>query len=305
MESGNENKAIVVAQQAQLPAALPTAAILEQVQSIQDIMHRVMRDGEHYGKIPGCGPKPSLLKPGAEKLAMTFRLCPKIYEEIVDLAGSHREARVKVELYSVGGNFLGSGIGSCSTMEAKYRYRSESTGKPVPKEYWDSRDSTLLGGPDFSARKVEGKWIVYHRVEHDNPADHWNTVVKMAKKRAYVDAILTVTAASDIFTQDVEEMVEPETIPAEDAKAKLPVQATSDLLTQKQLSLIGVLEKQLGLNENPELLRNMLKEDFGVDSHKKLTKQQASELISNFKSAIQKRDQMDGPEASTSDFYPE
>jgi hypothetical protein len=51
-------------------------------------------------------------------------------------------------------------------------------------------------------------------VEHDNPADYYNTVLKMAKKRAHVDAILTATAASDIFTQDVEDM--PEVIPGAD-----------------------------------------------------------------------------------------
>jgi hypothetical protein len=46
------------------------------------------------------------------------------------------------------------------------------------------------------------------KVEHDNPADYYNTVLKMAKKRAHVDAVLTATAASDIFTQDVEDMPE-------------------------------------------------------------------------------------------------
>ena len=44
------------------------------------------------------------------------------------------------------------------------------------------------------------------KVEHDNPADHYNTVLKMAKKRALVDAVLTATAASDIFTQDLEDI---------------------------------------------------------------------------------------------------
>jgi hypothetical protein len=43
--------------------------------------------------------------------------------------------------------------------------------------------------------------------ENEDPADCYNTVLKMAKKRAYVDAMLTATAASDIFTQDIEEMI--------------------------------------------------------------------------------------------------
>ncbi len=44
------------------------------------------------------------------------------------------------------------------------------------------------------------------RKENPDIADTYNTVLKMAKKRAFVDASLTATAASDIFTQDVEDM---------------------------------------------------------------------------------------------------
>mgnify|MGYP003149563669 CR=1 FL=1 len=37
-------------------------------------------------------------------------------------------------------------------------------------------------------------------------ADVYNTVLKIGKKRALVDAVLTVTAASDLFTQDIEDL---------------------------------------------------------------------------------------------------
>jgi hypothetical protein len=39
-----------------------------------------------------------------------------------------------------------------------------------------------------------------------HPADLANTVLKMAKKRAFVDAVLTGTAASSIFGQDLEDV---------------------------------------------------------------------------------------------------
>jgi hypothetical protein len=48
----------------------------------------------------------------------------------------------------------------------------------------------------------------------------------MAKKRSLVDAVLTVTAASDIFTQDVEEMVENGTIKPKENRP--PVQETKE-----------------------------------------------------------------------------
>ena len=86
----------------------------------------------------------------------------------------------------------------------------------MPRAYWDVRQEDpakaqeLIGGKGFSVKKVDGQgWMIARggeKVEHDNPADHYNTVLKMAKKRALVDAVLTSTAASDIFTQDLEEI---------------------------------------------------------------------------------------------------
>src|SRR4030095_3785846 len=127
---------------------------------------------------------------------------------------------IRCELYHVQtGMFMGSGLGSCSTLEAKYRWRTgpkTATGKPVPREYWDLRNSdpvkavALLGGKGFTVGKNEaGVWEIFEageRIEHDNPADYYNTVLKIAKKRAHVDAVLTATAASDIFTQDLEDV---------------------------------------------------------------------------------------------------
>lgn len=198
--------------------AVNIADIKAQVNLIQHVMREVMAEGEHYGTIPGCGEKKSLLKPGAEKLMLTFRLANDVDVDMIDLFGGHKEYRVKVTLYAPTGQRLGTGIGSCSTMEGKYRFRvgpTELTNKPVPKAYWDirkenpTRAQDMLGGKGFTTKKDEtGNWMIARqgeRVEHDNPADYYNTVLKMAKKRGLVDAVLTSTAASDIFTQDIEE----------------------------------------------------------------------------------------------------
>ncbi len=213
------------------PAALETsgamspAGVIEQVALIQHVMSAVMTDGQHYGTIPGCGDKPTLLKPGAEKLAMTFRLAPTLTIERTEQAGGHREYLVRCQLVSItSGQIMGEGVGSASTMESKYRWRTEATGKPVPEAYWHHRDPDLLGGHAFSPRKKGGKWEIYHKVENADIADTYNTVLKMAKKRAFVDAVLTVTAASDLFTQDIEELgvaaAEITPAPAETPKAQ-------------------------------------------------------------------------------------
>ena len=107
--------------------------LVAQVSVIQDVMRRVMREDEHYGTIPGTN-KPTLYKPGAEKLSMTFRFAPKYTVERYDMGNGHREYEVICELYSINtGQFVGAGVGNCNTRETKYFYRTENTGKPVPK----------------------------------------------------------------------------------------------------------------------------------------------------------------------------
>lgn len=201
--------------------AMSTEAVVRQVNVIQDVMRSVMRVDEHYGTIPGTN-KPSLYKPGAEKLGFTFRLAPEYDVRTINMANGHREYQVKCRLRHIPtGAMVGEGEGSCTTMEGKYRFRGgekEGTGQAVPKEYWNLKDAgkiaeakELIGGEGFGVGKIDGKWEICsigEKVEHDNPADYYNTCLKMAKKRAHVDAILTATAASDIFTQDVEDMPE-------------------------------------------------------------------------------------------------
>jgi hypothetical protein len=216
------NEALAVVNQSAMLAPMPIGDLIRQVQMVQNVMKTVMQEDVHFGRIPGCGDKPTLFKPGAEKLAFVFRLAPHQEVKQIDMANSHREYIVTCTLKTIGGDIVvAQGVGSCSTMESKYRFRTgpkEMTGKPVPKEFWTLRQTDskkaqeLLGGPGYSfAKNGAGEWEICQqggKVEYDNPADYYNTVLKMAKKRAQVDATLSGTAASDIFTQDQEELEE-------------------------------------------------------------------------------------------------
>ncbi len=186
--------------------AMSTEAMLGQIRLIQDVMSKVMKNDEHYGVIPGTL-KPSLLKPGAEKLCLLFRFDPD-YEIIREVREDAFIAyTVKCALQHIPtGQFIATGIGSCNSRETKYRYRSEVTDITVPKEYWKDRNPELIGGTQFTTRKKDGVWYVAQQVENDNPWDLDNTFIKMACKRALVAATLNATAASDIFTQDLEDM---------------------------------------------------------------------------------------------------
>ena len=213
-----DKRAVSLAESTDPAVPLTVQQVLIHVALIQQIMAAAMKEGEHYGRIPGCGDKPTLLKPGAEKLCLLFRLAPAYEVEERQLERGHREYRIMATLTSITTQVtIGQGVGSCSTMENKFRFRAgaaEVTDRAVPRAYWEIRQDDpakaqeLIGGKGFTVKKVDGQgWMVAkggEKVETDNPADHLNTVLKMAKKRALVDAVLTATAASDIFTQDLE-----------------------------------------------------------------------------------------------------
>lgn len=215
----SESNAIVNLPQAGSDAGNLTArGVRQQVQLIQQVMGEVMQQGVHYGTIPGCGPKPALLKAGAEKIAMTFRLSPTFTITKTDLGDGHREYEVKCSLtHAVTGTFLGEGVGSCSTMEKKYRYRTIGEGKD---------------------RK---------RIENQDIADTYNTVLKMAKKRAQVDAILTATAASDIFEQDLEDMDPSDISREQKPPVQQPQRTQEPPKSQDQAHAHGTTERKVGL----------------------------------------------------------
>jgi hypothetical protein len=231
----SEQNVPAVQQDAQIQPAERMQQIKEQVNLIQHVMKEVMRVDEHYGLIPGCGKKQTLFKSGAEKLILTFRLVPEIEVKMTDMPNGHKEYVVLVTMWDNIGRKMGMGTGSCSTMEGKYRFRTGEktlTEQEVPKAYWDiwktkpADAQAILGVGNGKSKGDDNKWYITkgggERVEHDNPADYYNTVLKMAKKRALVDATLTVTAASDIFTQDIEDM--PEVIPGAAQAKKAPPQ---------------------------------------------------------------------------------
>ena len=192
----------------------PAMVVRDQVNKIQELMNGVLQDGQHYGKIPGCGDKPTLLQPGAEKIALMFGWAASYEVSRESLVGGHREYDVTCNLTSRDtGALVGSGIGLCSTMESKYRYRRgdsfELTGDPIPQDAKQKKAEYRRQG--LGMKKVDGQWewvryLSEGRDENPDIADTYNTVLKMAKKRALVDAVKSTAAASDIFTQDIEDL---------------------------------------------------------------------------------------------------
>jgi len=167
--------------------------VLRQITAIQAVMKEAMTEGCHYGPIAtdrdgnAIGRK-VLKKPGAEKLLLMFRLSARFTiprDALTELPGGHYRYDQVCTLYYEE-KIMGEGIGSCTSLETKYRYRWAD----APAE-----------SPQRAIRNRYGKI----RAENPDIEDVRNTVAKMACKRALVHAVLNVTAASDIFDQDIDE----------------------------------------------------------------------------------------------------
>lgn len=192
--------------------------IVDRKRKIVEVMRAVMKEGEHYGVIPGTQ-KPTLFKAGAEIIALTFGLAPRFKIERIDYDTGHREYIVTCELVHIAsGRFVGEGVGSCSTMEAKYRWRRGERRCPECDAPTIRKSKPEYGGGWYCNARADGCGAKFakgdpaienqdpNRQENQDISDCFNTVLKMAKKRAQIDATLTATGASDVLTQDLEDL---------------------------------------------------------------------------------------------------
>lgn len=194
--------------------------ITDRLKFIKNVMREVMVEGQDYGKIPGCGPKPALLQPGAQKLLLTFQLNSEVHQEkVTDLRSDHREYSFIVRISSPQGKFA-DGVGTCSTLESKYRYRQDQRECPACGQHAIAESKPEYGGGFYCNTKKGGCGAKFAadaeailsqkvgRVDHDNPSDFWNTARKMAYKRALVAATINFTNTSDLWTQDEDQIAE-------------------------------------------------------------------------------------------------
>ncbi len=202
---------------------LSVAEIVSRLKLKQEVYNDVMIKDTHYGVIPGC-PKPSLYKPGAEVLGVTYGLSAEYSAARIDtFENGHREVTTTCRIKNEAGRVIAECTGSCSTLEKKYRWRDGQ------RKCLKCGAEAIIASTDFKSKEKNG-WLCFIKrggcgakyplgdkaiesqklgqIENPDVADQYNTVLKMAQKRAYVGAMLTATAASDIFTQDVEDMPE-------------------------------------------------------------------------------------------------
>lgn len=111
-----------------------------------------------------------------------------------------------------------------------------------------------------------------------------NTILKMAKKRAFVDAVLSATRSSGIFTQDVEELDDDIIIAPKKNNINERKETTIKRITKAQQTQIILM---LNKNKIPtDYAKEIMKERYKVDESKKLTSEQADEFIDILKCSV-------------------
>lgn len=227
--AGHAGRALIVAD--------ALAGEAEQRRLLGEYVSKHMQEGTDYGIIPGTerkdGPTPkTLLKPGAEKLTQLFRCIPRytIAEKIEDWDRELFYYRFQCQVITQDGEaVVAEGVGSCSTYESRYRWRRADRTCPKcgkaaiikgNKDYgggwlcWKKKDGCGAKFEDDDA-SITGQSV--GRVKNPDLLDQVNTVLKIAKKRALVDAAIALARCSDIFTQDLDDLAsdhEPASPPA-------------------------------------------------------------------------------------------
>ena len=119
-----------------------------------------------------------------------------------------------------------------------------------------------------------------------------NSAIKMAEKRAQMDATLRVAALSDRFTQDLEDPVYKERL--SDKPTDVPPPAKRQAVTPAQGKLLFDLWEELVrlgevTREKSDVTRRMtLRKLYGVRTSNDLTKAQASDFIDRMKERIRR-----------------
>ena len=187
-------------------------ATMAKIRQFQQVIRQSFVEGHDYGVIPNTA-KPTLLKPGAEKILMLLGLRSEfdIVDSTRDFEKGFFEYQIRCRLLH-GDIIITEGLGAANTRETKYR-------------------------------KLD-------------PFTLDNTVLKMAKKRALVDAALLVGSLSDIFTQDIEDMLDLVGVPVRESKQQRRYATDQDgTITRKQVNRMWALAKG-----SPDIVKQALKE---------------------------------------------
>ncbi|HJQ70645.1 MAG TPA: hypothetical protein VKA70_16830 [Blastocatellia bacterium] len=291
--------------------ALSVRQAVDRFNHVVEFVRTVMREGVDYGVIPGTD-KPTLLKPGAEKLCTLFGLTSRfeIVRAVEDWTGAeHNGEPFFFYLYRCrlqrGDMIIAEGDGSANSWEQKYRYREAHRRCPQCGEAAIIRGKQEYGGGWVCFRKRGGCGAKFDieapaitdqptgRVLNENIADQVNTIQKMSQKRALIAATLLAVNGSEFFTQDGEEFVVNRTEIVDDVKQAPGASFTERVKreewlcapAQKQM-ILSLLDQVMASGGAESEIMNTLLTEHGVESPSQLTPSAAPRYINRLKQTI-------------------
>lgn len=197
------------------PIASPEALIEAHKEGVA-LVNRVLESGVDYGVIPGTGDKPTLLKPGAERLLTAFGTYadPIIIETEVDHDRPVEYSLTKWEFAKTkpskedADRMKAEGVGRWKKTNNGFVWQTRNDEKGTSIGFYryvvkcnivHRQTGAVIASGVGSCSSMESKYI-------RSPRDYENTILKMAKKRAMIDATLNAFGLSERFTQDVEDL---------------------------------------------------------------------------------------------------
>lgn len=277
----------------------------QQLQALQAVVKDVMREGEHFGVIPGTD-KMTLLKAGAEMLCNVYgfmldriEIIEKTEQWDVPIGPTTFPLFryiMRATLKNSRGLTIAEGVGECNSYETKYRWRSANRKCPICEQPAIIKGKSEYGGGWVCFAKKGGCGAKFKdgdpaieaqptgRQPNEAIYDQINTLIKMAKKRAYVDAALSATRTSNVFTQDMEDFATIESIESHAVKPSAVVAATPK---QKEADKRFVVSE--GLHKGKDM--------------RELTEKQLDGLIAFLKTKPQLADQLKAAELCRRDPF--
>jgi hypothetical protein len=266
---------------------------------VQRFFKEVMIKDQDYGVIQGTE-KPTLLKPGAEKLCELYGYAPviKSIEEEKNIETGFYRARVTVALvHRRSGVTVAEGVGEANTMEGRYRWRWVSE--------WKLPEGVNKNGLYHEIRTDKnGKKYKMYRLENQDPWTLWNTVLKMAKKRALIDATLSATRSSGIFTQDVEDLAEwvegaesiTEDVVMGQHKNNQSIEVTKEESIEKQKISLAQAKRMFAIAQGDKDIVRQVLNKYGYEHSQDAIKEDYDKICAEIEQAVkQKAQEEEGP----------
>jgi len=216
----------------------------ETIEQAEKLVFTILEPEIDWGLHPGTDSM-ALKDSGGSKIANGFNCYPE--HTVLHLTENDELISYLIQaklIHRGSGAVVGSGVGSCSTMEAKYAYRWVRD----PEEY----------GFDKKTLKYNSQKKKY-RIPNPEIEDLGNTILKMASKRAEIDAAQSLPGVSSglkkLFLGKVREEPRWATFWTEVTALGLEEHQVHDLLKVK--SMRDWLSKGKSLNEAVEILAQM------------------------------------------------